>query len=222
MKNIYEVWLPKRNSPTIRVKYRNSGRKYTWSSRNKILENLTNKKQLGRKKFSEVFTKSERKFIKSKFRVPQNYENALKSIINLENNTKRTYNVVRNNKMVSLYYKPNVTRQTFVKTNTRDPFSLYISYGITRKNLRNKGIGKQMRALITLAAKKAGFKKVTQNSKFIENANRRTHEKPPSSYVMTKLGFNQIPGNNMYHHKYVFNNKPNNSLLVKYAYPLKV
>ncbi len=216
MKKIYEVWLPRANEPTILIRFVNDRRKYQWNSGNKMLKNLHNGKQVGPKRFSDVFTKSERKFIKSKLKAPQNYENALKSIIDDKN-----FSVVRKNKNVHLSYKPNTMRQTYVKTTINNPFTLNITSGKTRYNLRNKGIGKQMRALMTLAAKKTGFKNVTQTSIFNEPEMRNTHTKPPSSYVMQSLGFKQKPNKrfvNVYHHKYTFKNK-NNSRLMRAAYP---
>ncbi len=221
MRKINEVWLPRENDPTFLVRFTNTnGRKFQWNSGTRRLKgnNGTNRP---RTRFSNVFTKSERKYIKSKFNTPQAYARALQNVINQENNTRRNYGVHKKGAEVYIYYKPNSTRGTFVKSIINNPHSFNISLGKTNAAFRNKGIGKQMRALMVLAAKRAGFNKITQTAVFLETNQMKTHKKPPSSYVMKSLGFNNFTHGGFLHHKYVFKNKPNNSLLVKSAYPLR-
>jgi len=227
MKKITEVYIPRANDPTFLVRFTNTnGRKFEWNSRTRILKSKSKSKSNNginrpRTRFHNVFTKSERKYIKSKFNIPQVYARALQNILNQENNTRRNYGVYKKGSEVEIYYKPNSTRGTFVQSIINNPHSFNISLGKTNVKFRNKGIGKQMRALMTLAAKRAGFNKITQTAVFLEQNQMKTHNKPPSSYVMKSLGFDQLDHGGFLHHKYVFKNKPNNSRLVKSAYPLR-
>lgn len=224
MKKIYEVWIPRKNGEEgFTVRFLNGGKKYEWSSFNHVLRNMNDHTSLTRRKnFSNVFNNSEQKWIKSTFNVNKKYANALKRRINSENNTKKNFRVVHRNKNVTLYYVPNKTNRTYVNTMITNPFEFNISSGHTHPSWRGKGIGKQMRALMTLAAKNAGFKKVTQTAVFVNNRQRATHKKPPSSYVMKSLGFNVGSSyNNLIHHRYNFNKKPNNTRLIRAAFPLR-
>lgn len=117
------------------------------------------------------------------------------------------------------------------------PSIFYIEHGETEKTSRGKGIGKQMRALLTLAAKNAGYEKVKQTSAFLngrqknekkKNSNNYRYNAPPSSYIMKSLGFNQVKIHrnnkgriNQINHEYNFSKNPNNSRLVRAAYPLR-
>lgn len=116
-------------------------------------------------------------------------------------------------------YKPNTNNETYVNGHIKNN-TFKINNGQTRKNLRGKGIGKQMRALLTLAAKQYGLKRVKQTSAFVENNQRKTHNRPPSSYIMESLGFNRKKSNNnIYKYVYNFSKKTNNKKLIRAAYP---
>lgn len=106
---------------------------------------------------------------------------------------------------------------------------VHIKHGHTRQNLRSRHIGRQLRAIVTLAAKRAGYKKVKQTSVFthrntvptlIETKRGNTKFRyPPSSYVMKSLGFNTLKTGNdhdghYYKHEYNFSKKPNNRRLL--------
>ncbi len=168
----------------------------------------------------------------------KNIVNALRKRINRENNTKRNFQVLRLRNGVELVYaKNNDTGGTFVVGKHISPRIFYIEHGETNKTSQGKGIGKQMRALLTLAAKNAGYKKVRQTSAFLnrsqknekkKNSNNYRYNAPPSSYIMKSLGFNQVKIHrnnkgriNQINHEYNFTKNPNNSLLVKSAYPLR-
>lgn len=223
MKRIYEVWIPRKNGEDgFTVRFSNGGKKYEWSSWNQVLKNINNRTSLGRKNFSSVFNNSERKWIESTFNVNKTYADALHRRINSENNTRKNFTVVHKNKNVTLYYVPNKTKRTYVKSRITNPFEFNISEGHTHPNWREKGVGKQMRALMTLAAKNAGFKNVTQAAVFMDNRQRKTHKNPPSSYVMRSLGFNvSSTYPNTIYHRYNFNKKPNNTRLTRAAFPLR-
>jgi predicted GNAT family acetyltransferase len=225
MKNFYELWLPNnRLDPEFVVLYSNGTKKYRWNSFRRILTNATTGNYIGHKNFNELFTQNERNWIKSKFEVNKNYARALQNVLNARDNTRKDYKVVHKHRGVNLYYKPDKTNSTYMRMNITSPFSLNMTSGKTHKNLRGKGIGKQLRALATLAAKKAGFKNVTQTAVFMEPEMRKTHKYPPSSYIMKSLGFNQYPSrvsNNILHHTYNFKTKPNNTRLFEAAYPLR-
>lgn len=154
-----------------------------------------------------------------------NYINSLKFLVNQNKNTKKNFNVdtynVGANKIYRILYTPNNTKETFVNGYILNNGTFHINYGKTRQNLRRRGIGTQMRALMTLAAKKHGIKLVNQISSFNNSSQRKNYSKPPSSYIMQKLGFNQQKQNsNTYYHKYNFNKKSNKNInkLVRYAY----
>lgn len=107
-----------------------------------------------------------------------------------------------NNKNVAFYLSPNVA---FVKLNTsRNGKTLILNRGATRFSNRRKGIGKYLRAHIIKAAKNAGYVFVEQSSVNLETGNVR--KKPPSAYMMNKLGGTRTNGNE-YH--YVFNLRRN-------------
>ncbi len=161
----------------------------------------------------------------------KNIVSALRSVINREKNTRRNFEVFRTRNGVELVYtRNNNVGGTYLegRRNNIDPTAFYIERGETNKKSRGKGIGKQMRALMVLAARNAGFKKVLQTSVFMNRNQKKTHKSPPSSYIMKSLGFNRVGnhrnnkgGINQINHVYVFKNKPNNSLLVRSAYPLR-
>ena len=67
---------------------------------------------------------------------------------------------------------------------------LDLSYGETRKPHEGRGFGKIIRAACVVAAKRAGFKSVNQVSTYVHGATPRAKLKPPSAYIMNKLGFN--------------------------------
>ena len=145
------------------------------------------------------------------------YKRILRNLANRNN-----FNVLNMNRgganKVRLVYKKNKTRNTFVNVNApNNKNNMYISYGKTHPNLRRQGIGTRMRALVTLAAKLAGYKRMHQYSMYV-NKNQMYEKTPPSSRIMNKLGFRK---NNIFSNKsvsYVLNFKNlNNSKLRKYA-----
>lgn len=115
----------------------------------------------------------------------RNYKNVLKNMVN-----KNKYNVVNlGNGNVRLRYRKNKTGVTVVNVNpaNNEPNTMYIGHGRTRNNFRRKGIGTQMRALVTLAAKLAGYKRMRQYS---TNLNKKNKTSPSaSSRIMNRLGF---------------------------------
>lgn len=147
------------------------------------------------------------------------YKKILRNLANRNN-----FNVLNMNRgganKVRLVYKKNKTRSTFVNVNVpwnNERGTLYISYGKTNPNLRKQGLGTRMRALVTLAAKLAGYKYMRQYSTYV-NKNQMHQNTPPSSRIMNRLGFRK---NNTFSNKsasYVFNFKNmNNNKLRKYA-----
>jgi len=64
---------------------------------------------------------------------------------------------------------------------------LALSFGETRPKFRRLGIGTWIRAIATWASKRAGFKKVVQESVFLPNTPKTP--RPTSAYIMNKLGF---------------------------------
>ena len=70
------------------------------------------------------------------------------------------------------------------------PGILDLSYGQTKKPYEGRGFGKIIRAACVVAAKKAGFRTVNQVSTYLNGARPRAGLKPPSAYIMNKLGFN--------------------------------
>lgn len=163
-----------------------------------------------------------RKLARSKF---NKYVNEVKKIAESEN---VRVNVNSKNHRVTLSYGPG--NKTYVRTrphkNNED--YMHIELGMTDPNLRGRGIGKQLRAIVTLAAGKAGYKKVKQESAFINrntvlapmnkkstkkgnvnNTGRPMYRYPPSYYVMQSLGFNVTNKTEpvFFFHEYNFNKK---------------
>ena len=215
MKKFNQLWLPG-NEQSYIVRYTDKGKRYSWNSGNKKLVNL-NTGNSTIKNFTDVFNPFERHWIKTKLNSPKHYANAAKKLIRSKG-LQKNYRVEQHGDNILILYNPNTTGQTYVRTRINNPYSLTIESGKTSKNFRGRGIGKTLRALMTLAAKQAGFKSVNQTSVFSENEQRKNHALPPSSYIMTGLGFNQTKStvsNNIYHHKYNFTTKKNNSKLWK-------
>jgi hypothetical protein len=113
------------------------------------------------------------------------YFNSLKRIA--DNVPNVNVNINSNRKMATVSYGPGTFVTTTFKPDTK---SVHINYGRTHQNIRRKGVGTMLRALITLAAKNAKVNKVTQRS--VHTKNTKNIEKPPSYYIMKKLGYNQI------------------------------
>lgn len=96
-------------------------------------------------------------------------------------------NINSNRKTATVSYGPGSFVNTTFHPNTN---SVHINYGRTHPNIRRKGVGTMLRALITLAAKNAKVSKVTQRS--VHTKNTRNSEIPPSAIIMKKIGFRQI------------------------------
>ncbi len=189
----------------------------------RVIKNTEKSKEFLYKLLRNHYVPTLKKYATNPNTLEKRYANALQNIINKENDTKQNFSINRKNGRVYLYYKPNSTRRTYVYSVINTPNKFNISFGRTNAPFRNKGIGKQMRALMTLAAKRAGFKKVTQQSIFIEKNQVKTHKNPPSSYIMKSLGFDQDSrGGGVINHVYVFNNKSNNNRLVQAAYHRRI
>jgi predicted GNAT family acetyltransferase len=143
------------------------------------------------------------------------YKNKLRNLANTNNFNVINLNRGGNNK-VRLLYKKNKTRNTYVNVNVpwiNEPGTLYISHGKTRPNLRKQGLGTKMRALVTLAAKRAGYKRMRQISTYLNNTQKKNYPNaPPSSRIMNKLGFRRN-GNVTYVFEF---NTMNNNKLKKY------
>jgi predicted GNAT family acetyltransferase len=112
----------------------------------------------------------------------------------LRNLAGKNYNVVNmGNGNTRLRYRPNRTGTTVVNVTmpqNNEPNTLYIGHGKTRPNLRKHGLGTRMRALVTLAAKLAGYKRMRQYSTYLNKNQKRNYPNaPPSSRIMNKLGF---------------------------------
>lgn len=147
------------------------------------------------------------------------YKNTLRNLANRNN-----FNVINMNRgganKVRLLYKKNKNKNTFVNVNVpwnNEPGTLYISSGRTRPNLRRRGLGIRMRALVTLAAKLAGYNRMRQISIY-KNNNQKWQSTPPSSRIMNRLGFRKS-GNfkNKNTISYVFNFKTMNNSKLKNA-----
>lgn len=80
---------------------------------------------------------------------------------------------------------------------------IHLELGRTNKNYRRQGYGTQIRAIILWCAKRAGYKLAFQDSIFMANSN-TSRPRPPSAYIMNKLGFNhQNRNNNGSEHRYL-------------------
>lgn len=90
--------------------------------------------------------------------------------------------------MVVNYYYGNtsVARQTCYL----DGPEVYLESGRTNINYRRRGFGTQIRAIILWCAKRAGYTTAFQTSMFMTNSN-KSRNRPPSAYIMNKLGFNK-------------------------------
>lgn len=149
------------------------------------------------------------------------YKTILRNLANKNNFNVINLNRGGNNK-VRLLYKKNKNRSTYVNVNVpwnNEPGTLYISHGKTRPNMRRQGLGTRMRALVTLAAKLAGYKRMRQISTYLNNTQKTIYSVPPSSRIMNQLGFRR---NGTFNNKntvsYVFDFKNmNNSKLRKYS-----
>lgn len=143
------------------------------------------------------------------------YKNVLRNLAN-----KNNFNVVNlGNGNTRLRYRKNRTGNTFVNVTqpqNNEPGTLFIGHGRTRPNLRRRGLGTRMRALVTLAAKLAGYKRMRQYSTYANKNQRKNYPNaPPSSKIMNKLGFVK---NGVFNFSYVFNFKNmNNSKLRTFA-----
>lgn len=151
------------------------------------------------KKHKESDVANLRRALSSKF---NKYVEEIKKFA--KNNQNLRVNVNRNT--ITLRHGPG--NKTYVKSYPLGTNEMYISLGETHPNLRSQGIGKKLRAIITLAANKAGYKKVKQTAAFINknttsgtnketkkgNVNKKTGKTlfryPPSHYVMKSLGYN--------------------------------
>ena len=69
-----------------------------------------------------------------------------------------------------------------------DGSKLFIELGRTNANYRRRGFGTQIRAIVLWCAKRAGYKRAYQDSMFMSNSN-TSRSRPPSAYIMNKLGF---------------------------------
>lgn len=142
------------------------------------------------------------------------YKKILRKLANINN-----FNVINMNRggddKVRLVYKKNKTRNTFVNVNVpwnNEPGTLYISHGKTSLNMRRKGIGTRMRALVTLAAKLAGYNRMRQISVYMNKNQKKAYSLPPSSRIMNALGFRKSGNfNNKNTVSYVFNFKNMNN-----------
>lgn len=147
------------------------------------------------------------------------YKNTLRNLANKSKN----FNVINMNRgganKVRLVYKKN-PKNTYVNVNVpwnNEPGTLYISHGRTHPNLRRKGLGTRMRALVTLAAKLAGYNRMRQISIY-KNNNQKWQSTPPSSRIMNRLGFRKSGNfNNKNTISYVFNFKNMNNSKLKNA-----
>jgi len=93
--------------------------------------------------------------------------------------------------IVNYYYgKLSVARQSCYL----DGPEIYLESGRTNINYRRRGFGTQIRAIILWCAKRAGYKTAFQTSMFLTNSN-RSRNRPPSAYIMNKLGFNTYKNN---------------------------
>ncbi len=143
-----------------------------------------------------------------------NYKTILKNLAN--KNKFRVVSMGNENYKARLLYKKNKTGSTYVNVNAnnKEPGTLFISHGKTHPNLRRQGLGTKMRALVTLAAKLAGYKRMRQYSIYSNKNQKRNYPNaPPSSRIMNRLGFirNKNNGDII---AYVFEfNKMNNSKL---------
>ena len=69
-----------------------------------------------------------------------------------------------------------------------DGSKLFIELGRTNASYRRRGFGTQIRAIVLWCAKRAGYKRADQDSMFMSNSN-TSRSRPPSAYIMNKLGF---------------------------------
>jgi len=94
--------------------------------------------------------------------------------------------------IVNYYYgKTSVARQSCYL----DGPEIYLESGRTNINYRRQGFGTQIRAIILWCAKRAGYKTAFQTSMFLTNSN-RSRNRPPSAYIMNRLGFNKLNSQN--------------------------
>lgn len=153
------------------------------------------------KKHKESNVSNLRRVLLSKF---NKYVEEIKKLA--KNNQNLRVNVNKNT--IILRHGPG--NSTYVKSYPLGTNDMYIALGETHPNLRSQGIGKKLRAIITLAANKAGYKKVKQTAAFINknttvptnkdtkkgNVNKKTGKSifryPPSHYVLKSLGYNVI------------------------------
>ena len=125
------------------------------------------------------------------------YFNSLKRVANSVPNV--NVNVNRNLKTATLSYGPGTFVTTTYKPETN---SVHINYGRTHKNMRMKGVGTMLRALVTIAAMNT-VSKVTQRSVHTKNTKGVTNF-PPSYYIMKKLGYRKVSnGPNAYNFEYI-------------------
>ena len=139
------------------------------------------------------------------------YKNVLRNLAN-----KNNFNVVNlGNGNTRLRYRKNRTGNTFVNVTQpqhNEPGTLFIGHGRTRSNLRKQSLGTRMRALVTLAAKLAGYNRMRQYSTYGNKTQIKNYPNaPPSSRIMNKLGFVR---NGEFNFSYTFDfKKMNNSIL---------
>ena len=110
-----------------------------------------------------------------------------------------------NTKSDTVYFIVDEKTLSSMKLNTsRNGKTLILYMGTTIAPYRRKGIGQYLRAHILKAAKNAGYNFVEQNSVNLATGNNT--KKPPSAYIMNKLGGVRSNGN-AYH--YTFNLRGN-------------
>lgn len=108
-----------------------------------------------------------------------------------------------NNRKDTVAYTVNGDQLAFMKLDTsRNGKTLILYMGTTLAQYRRKGIGQYLRAHIIKSAKNAGYNFVEQNSVNLATGNNT--KKPPSAYIMNKLGGTRSNG---YH--YTFNLRGN-------------
>lgn len=99
-----------------------------------------------------------------------------------------------------MVYKDNVWVGS-VNVRPEAPDTVWIDSGYTPFKYRRQGVGTWLRALVVDIAKDLKIREVLQFSK---NTNHLSSNRPPSAYIMNKLGFNKLPFRDPMHPKTEF------------------
>jgi hypothetical protein len=91
---------------------------------------------------------------------------------------------------LELYKDGNWVASVRMKFNYGDNTTAWIDSGRTAETYKRQGYGTWLRALCVHIAKKAGIEHIHQLSK---NVNHLSRNRPPSAYIMNKLGFTRLP-----------------------------